>query len=309
MGTFQRIALAGLVAVATSAPALAADLLPPPPMAPVPVPVVEVGSGWYLRGDVGVGSQEIDKIDGLDVVKDGGSFWRKSLADTAFVGVGVGYQFNNFLRFDVTGEYRTSAKFDVSDKFVHNTTFYTIPDGIPYDGIKQLTNRYTGDLQTSVFLANAYFDLGTWYGITPFVGGGVGVAYHRIRNGFDTGLHYNYTAGYAGSAFPANESTGGTLLDRTKSDLAWAVHAGLAYAVTPNLKLELAYRYLNMGHAESGKLVCGGICQSNVSYPPLKLKDIDSHDIKIGMRWLLGSPAPVAVAEPVPVPVPLVRKY
>jgi opacity protein-like surface antigen len=91
MGTFQRIALAGLVAVATSAPALAADLLPPPPMAPVPVPVVEVGSGWYLRGDVGVGSQEIDKIDGLDVVKDGGSFWRKSLADTAFVGVGVGY--------------------------------------------------------------------------------------------------------------------------------------------------------------------------------------------------------------------------
>ena len=99
MGTFQRIALAGLVAVATSAPALAADLLPPPP-------VVEVGSGWYLRGDVGVGSQEVGKIDGLDVVKDGGSFWRKSLADTAFVGVGVGYQFNNFLRFDVTGEYR-----------------------------------------------------------------------------------------------------------------------------------------------------------------------------------------------------------
>src|SRR5829696_3696214 len=91
-------------------------------------------------------------------------------------------------------------------------------------------------------------------GIPPFVGGGVGVAYHGIRNGFDTGLHYNYTAGYAGSAFPANESTGGTLLDRTKSDLAWAVHAGLAYAVTPNLKLELAYRYLNMGHAESGKL-------------------------------------------------------
>ena len=127
LGTFQRIALAGLVAVATSAPALAADLLPPPPMAPVLVPVVDVGSGWYLRGDVGVGSQEIDKIDGLDVVKDGGSFWRKSLADTAFVGVGVGYQFNNFLRFDVTGEYRTSAKFDVSDKFVYNTTSYTIP--------------------------------------------------------------------------------------------------------------------------------------------------------------------------------------
>ena len=73
MGTIKSIALAGLVAVATSAPALAADLLPPPPPMPVPVQIVEVGSGWYLRGDVGVGSQEIGKVEGADVVRDGGS--------------------------------------------------------------------------------------------------------------------------------------------------------------------------------------------------------------------------------------------
>jgi opacity protein-like surface antigen len=300
MGTFKSIALAGLVAVATSAPALAADLLPPPPPPPVPVPVVEVGSGWYLRGDVGVGAQDFDRVEGADVVKDGGAFWRKNLADTAFVGVGVGYQVNNFLRFDVTGEYRTSAKYDISDKFQYQRDF-----GFPVD--TRLTNRYTGDIQTSVFLANAYFDLGTWYGVTPFVGSGVGVAVHRVRNAFDNGLIYNFDL--ASGAALNTEATGGIAFDRTKSDLAWAVHAGLAYAVSPNLKLELAYRYLNMGHAETGALSCGVVCSSGSTFSPLKLKDIESHDIKIGMRWLLGTPVPVAVAEPLPAPVPLVRKY
>ena len=34
------------------APALAADLLPPPPPPPPPLAApVEIGSGWYLRGD------------------------------------------------------------------------------------------------------------------------------------------------------------------------------------------------------------------------------------------------------------------
>jgi len=85
------------------------------------------------------------------------------------------------------------------------------------------------------------------------------------------------------------------------TQLAWAVHAGLGYDVTPNLKLELAYRYLNMGDAQAGKLVCaGGICPGTVySY-----KDLESHDIKIGMRWMLASyPAPIHA------PAPLIRKY
>ena len=69
-----------------------------------------------------------------------------------------------------------------------------------------------------MFLANAYFDLGTWYGVTPFVGGGVGVAVHRARNAFDNGLIYNYDLG-TGAALNT-EATGGIAFDRTKSDLA-----------------------------------------------------------------------------------------
>ena len=36
------------------------------------------------------------------------------MADAAFVGFGVGYAWNNWLRFDVTGEYRMKEWFKVT---------------------------------------------------------------------------------------------------------------------------------------------------------------------------------------------------
>ena len=38
--------------------------------------------------------------------------------------------------------------------------------------------------------------------------------------------------------------------------LAWAVHAGLAYNVTNNFKMELAYRYLNFGNVNTSVIDC-----------------------------------------------------
>ena len=39
-----------------------------------------------------------------------------------------------------------------------------------------------------------------------------------------------------------------------KWNFAWAAHAGLAYKVTPNFTVELAYRYLDMGDGLTGDL-------------------------------------------------------
>jgi opacity protein-like surface antigen len=36
------------------------------------------------------------------------------------------------------------------------------------------TNEYTADFESWVGLANAYIDLGTYYCVTPYIGGGVG---------------------------------------------------------------------------------------------------------------------------------------
>ena len=297
MGSLKTLALAGALATASAGSALAADLFAPPP--PAPAPMVQEFGGWYLRGDVGVGAQSLGSVAGADVISSGGSFWRKSIGDAAFAGAGIGYQFNSFLRFDVTGEYRTSARYDISDKFNYTRGSFDEID-------TRQTNHYKGDLSSTVVLANAYLDLGTWGGITPFVGAGVGFAHHRIRNASDSGLIYNYYAGTdipvdLSSGYTATEVTGGTAADGSRTNLAWAVHAGLGYQATSNLKLELAYRYLNMGDARTGTLTC--LCGSE--YSSLKLKDIDSHDIKFAMRWMLGGP----VVAPVAVEAPLIRKY
>jgi len=58
--SFIPAAAAALISTAT----FAADLPPPPPVAyqPPPPPCCEV-SGWYLRGDVGVGFQNFKSFD------------------------------------------------------------------------------------------------------------------------------------------------------------------------------------------------------------------------------------------------------
>jgi opacity protein-like surface antigen len=282
MRSLTTLTLAGLAAATVSSAALAADLMPPPPppaYAPVPL---DVGSGWYLRGDVGVSNYRNGKFSSPD--QPPAQFFGADFGAGSLAGVGIGYQFNNWLRADVTGEYRFSKGFKVFDR-------------IDFDaggGLRGTTHEMThGDYTSAVFLLNGYVDLGTWYGLTPFVGAGVGVAYNML-----SGFSDQSVTDIGGVASPSM----GWMSNSSKSNLAWALHAGVGYDVTPNFKVELAYRYLNLGEMRTGQLncICGAV------YSPLKIKDLQSHDIKIGLRWLLNAPppAPMAMAEG-----PIVRKY
>lgn len=290
----RALPLAAAVATLLPAAALAADFLPPPPMMPPPPPV-EVGGGWYLRGDVGVGLMELRKTVAVDVSSPPMPYEyatvQDHIGDQVFVGGGVGYQFNPWLRGDLTGEYRTYSdwKFIAEDKTGGASGGY---------------NLTTGKFASVVGLANLYVDLGTWHGVTPFVGGGVGVVNHMFSSVTDQGLGL-YTGGAAGQA-----GGFGYAPRKDQTNLAWALHAGLGYAVSPNLKLELGYRYLNMGDVKTGVVDCLPSCNPSLK-TIYKLKEVESHDFKVGMRWMLGGPVavPVAYEPPPPPPPPLVRKY
>jgi len=256
--------LAGAVALLSTA-ALAADLPPPLPPAVYRAPVV-VESGWYLRGFIGMSNQFVNDISHPSfatapqfVFLDKGGF------DSApFFGGGVGYQWNNWLRIDVTGEYRGKAKFHALDRFLNGTAFNT--------------NDYTASKSEWVGLVNAYLDLGTWLCITPFIGASVGVAYNKIEHFRDT----NVIAG-----------GGGWAESGTKTNLAWALHAGASYKVTSNFAVDLSYRYLNLGKAETGNLVnLDPTFSSGNPLHPVTFNNLQSHDIMLGMRWLLQQEAP-----------------
>lgn len=316
MGSTKALLVAGVVALVSAGAARAADL-PPPPQFPPPPEVVDT-TGWYLRGDVGVGVASSPDIrstfyDGSGATLTGAnlddtvpSFARvqQSIGDSAFVDLGIGYQVNNWLRFDATGEYRTS-------QHVSTLESYGI-DGAGFGGVGQYTgyDQYYGNVQSTVALVNAYVDLGTWWCLTPFIGAGVGAAYNRVDGLHDLGVGGPTIVNAYGNTVAGGVGNGGYGFARSsgKFDLAYAAMAGVSYSVTPNLKLELAYRYLNMGQATSGMINC---VNSTGCVSEKHRYNLESNDIKLGMRWMFGEvgvPAQPAYFAPAP-EAPIVRKY
>jgi len=285
MANVKAILSAGAILLSAVSGVQAADLLPPPPPPPLePVSAPNFGN-WYIRGDVGVG---IDQISGLRSTFSDGSippgFARESssVGNQVELGIGVGYQVNNWFRADVTGEYRTDSHFKALESY-SDTTHYC-GSGLPsvttcYDG-------YDANVSNAVFLANGYFDIGTWYGITPFFGAGVGFSHNQISGLTDRGTGF------------------GQAPDNGKFDFAWALMAGLAYSVTPNFKIEMSYRYLDMGSVQSGGIQCFNTASCSQEFQNFKLA---SNDIRIGFRYMFADYAPPA--PPLEYQQPLVRKY
>ena len=73
--------------------------------------------------------------------------------------------------------------------------------------------------------------------------------------------------------------------------------------MTSNFAIDLSYRYLNLGKAETGLLVnLDPTFSSGNPLNPVTFNNIQSHDLMLGMRWLLQSEPPPAY------PPPLMRK-
>ena len=272
--------------------AFAADMpIAPPPMY-APPPPADFG-GWYLRGDIGFSNQSVKSVRKSDptAYSQVDSLSQTTNFDTAGIfDIGVGYRFNSWFRMDVTGQYRGSSNFKGTD------LFHAYQYGFPYNGI----DNYSASKSEFVVLANAYVDLGTWWCVTPFIGAGVGAARININNMTDTGSTNIYVNP---NVFPYVANSGtypsyATAANGSKWNFAWAAHAGLAYHVTPNVTLELAYSYVDLGSGVTGSISSyTGYNAGNV----FKFNDITSHDVKLGVRWDLDTPPP-------PPTMPLIRK-
>lgn len=275
MGRAKAMLFAGAATLLSLPAAQAADL---PAMPPMRAPIIQDFSGWYLRGDIGMSNQRVGSLYNI-LYNDPGNTVQtvdKGFDSAPFFGIGVGYQYNSWLRFDVTGEYRGKANFHGLD--------------ILRNGGNVADDNYTASKSEWTGLANVYFDLGTWWCLTPFIGAGVGASYNTISSFRDLSLHT--LSGTTSDAY-ANSAS--------KWNLAWAVHAGVAYKVTPGFTVELAYRYLDLGSAQSGDIIAYD--GTNTRYNPMEFKNITSHDVKLGVRWMLGEPEPMPAYAP-----PLMRK-
>jgi opacity protein-like surface antigen len=272
MRTSRVCVLLGAAAIAilsaTMVPAQAADLgysikdIPPPPPS---------GRAWYLKGTIGMKNAEPGGID-IDEPAYDDSFTthHKDIKSTALYGFGIGVEHSRWLRFDLTGEYRGKQLFVAQDSYNNGLGCSAAAPGVNCG-----TNEYTADLESWLGLFNAYIDIGTWRGVTPYVGGGIGIASIDVQGFKDVNVP-------AGSVFYGNR-------DNSTTNFAWALYAGLSYDVTDQLTLDFAYRYTDLGDAATGRATA---FDGSSSYSGLKIEDITSHDLLLSARYRLDHPAP-----------------
>ncbi|MCQ8801103.1 outer membrane beta-barrel protein, partial [Escherichia coli] len=92
-------------------------------------------------------------------------------------------------------------------------------------------------VSVNTLLLNAYYDLRNDSAFTPWVSAGIGYArIHQKTTGIST---WDYEYG----------SSGRESLSRSGSadNFAWSLGAGVRYDVTPDIALDLSYRYLDAG--------------------------------------------------------------
>lgn len=252
--TFGLAALSGV--------ARAADMpveYPPIIEAPEPMPLAAVG-GWYLRGDIGYKYYQAPKgsLSSMPwgTTGNGGQMGYEKMLGAADIGVGVGYKFNDYLRTDLTLDYETPAKFKGS--------FYCVTGGcgtgVWHDSERVKITAYSA-------LANAYADLGDFHGFKPYVGAGIGASYLRTSQVQSGMIDTDNT--------PPNS--------KGKWNLAWALMAGVEYPVSDRLSVDLGYRYLNLGDAQTGSATDGSGNVAHINY-----KDITAHEVRVGLRYYLN---------------------
>ncbi len=262
MFNIGRNALFAALLVGVAGPAFAADM---------PEPIIEVEQpsygGWYLRGHIGMSNQRVKTLDTVlfddPAIVDRGWLDKGGFGSAPIFSVGVGYQYNDFLRGDITAEYRGSANFNALD-------YVTFDSGGGV--IVTNTNDYRAKKSEWLFLANAYADVGTFYGITPYVGAGIGASRNTISGFRDTNVIAN-GGGYAGS--------------ESKWNFAWALHAGLGIKATERMTVDLGYSFVNLGDARTGTIYNDDPA-FNRPNDGMHFKDITSHDFKLGVRYSLN---------------------
>lgn len=127
--------------------------------------------------------------------------------------------------------------------------------------INSAITSYTG-------MVNGYFDLGNFRGVVPYVGLGVGLAYHQMDE---------YTLVGTRSTVPWKVTGDNDLT------LAWSAMAGFAYQVSDRAILDFGYRFIDLGSAATSRTDNFGNTPSK-----LALDDITAHEFKVGLRYHLG---------------------
>ena len=260
MAALERRSAAAALLLLGLGGAEAADLLPPPPPE---APPVEVGGGWYLRADFTEAAYARPHDNTRPDANDPGlpPLVGLRLSDAPGYGGGVGYRITPWLRVDATLDQRAPGRYAAYSSRSNFATGYNVEAA----QISALTG-----------LVNVYADLGTWWGLTPYVGGGIGFSDLAVARGYtQTTCTVDACDGNPGTGL----RTAVARPSRAVAAFAWALTGGVSYALGGGFSVDAAYRYVDLGNAKSGL---------DAYNSGTRLKDIAASEVRIGLRYDLG---------------------
>jgi opacity protein-like surface antigen len=234
IATGTLVSLVGTVANAADIGQMPPRSMMPPLLESAPLLVDEFSSGWYLRGDIGY---RFNQADSVTNVGRPSAVQREEFDNSWVAGLGVGYKWN-WLRADLTLDYGSRAGFAADS------------------GSQQ--NDFVAKVDSITGLVNVYGDLGTWFGLTPYIGAGAGFA----------SLHTTNFTGAGGANTGQDSST----------NFAWAYMAGVNYQLGPNSSIDVGYRHVNMGDAITGTDGRGNQLQFN---------KMSADEVRLGFRYVI----------------------
>lgn len=140
-----------------------------------------------------------------------------------------------------------------------------------------ITDPVHTSIKSTTLMFNGYKDLGTFGRVTPYLGAGVGVAYNKTGDTYFTG----------------NPALPNTIEGASRMSLAWSLMAGVGYQLSERAILDVGYRYMDYGKAESGRIDNTGSVN-----PALRINDLAAHEFKVGLRYHFGASDQTASYQP-----------
>lgn len=241
------------------APATQAADMPLPIEAPPPLEgPVEWGSNWYLRGQVGAADQNISTIDGMRLQTSWPSNWT--------LGIGGGYKFNDWFRADLTIDYQKLwSRSGVQPSMPCFIVTGGGGGGVISNGVMPFTCAPTvnNNNESISFLANLYLDLGNFGGFTPYIGAGAGA---------NVLIQRHYVA-WTPALYPYGLSV---THNGDHVSFAYAAMAGVSYDLDEHWKIDLGYRWVNLGRIQGYD-----IFNNRIS------RDLISNQLRLGFRYMI----------------------
>ena len=211
--------------------------------------VAEPSRNCYLRADIGYSWSDEPEIGYANTL--GISFGDRSYDDAWLAEFGAGCELGRGFRGEISAAFRG------------DNDLYIVPTpSLPDDPIDTEVNSNT-------LMFNLYYDIGDYRGFTPYVGAGIGIAHHDVENVIFS------NAGALGN----NPQFGDE-----NYEFAWSLMAGVEKKISRNVSIDIGYRYIDMGDAKSK-----GLDNTGFINPPLELDDLTAHELKVGVRYQIGS--------------------